>query len=90
MATDMKILVPQRQTKTKQGEVDLTPLKQIYQNVAFQGATLCGITCPICNSEGQTGACRLNAGHAGSHACNRVSTHTWSGSSTDVPGPRLL
>ncbi len=88
MATDMKILVPQRQTKTKQGEVDLTPLKQIYQNVAFQGATLCGITCPICNSEGQTGACRLNAGHAGSHACNRVSTHTWSGSRIDVPGPR--
>jgi len=88
MATDMNILVPRRQTKTKQGEVDLTPLKQIFQIVDFQGATLCGISCPICKSEEQIGACRLNAGHAGDHACNRVSSHAWSGLSPDVPGPR--
>ena len=88
MATDMNILVPQKQTKTQQGEVRLTLLKQIFQEVAFQGATLCGTSCPICQSEGQTGTCMLNAGNAGNHACYRVSTHAWSGLSPDVPGPR--
>ncbi len=87
MATDIDILVSQRPTKTRQGEVDLTPLKQIFQKVDFQGVTLCGISCPICKSEGQNGACGLNTGHAGDHVCNRVSSHVWSGSSTDVPGP---
>ena len=87
MATDMNILVPRRQTKTKQSEVDLTPMKQIFQKVGYQEATLCGISCPICKSEGQIGACRLNAGHAGDHVCNRVSSHVWSGLSPDVPGP---
>ena len=87
MATDIDTLVSQRQTKTKQGEVGLTPLKQIFQKVDFQGATQCGLSCPICKSEGQSGACGLNAGHAGDHVCNRVSSHVWSGLSPDVPGP---
>jgi hypothetical protein len=86
MATDIDILVSQRQTKTKRGEVGLTPL-QNFQKVDFQGATQCGLSCPICKSEGQIGACGLNAGHAGDHVCNRVSSHVWSGLSTDVPGP---
>jgi hypothetical protein len=86
MATDIDIHVSQRQTKTKQGEVGLTPL-QIFQKVDFQRTTQCGISCPICKSEGQIGACGLNAGHAGDHVCNRVSSHVWSGLSTDVPGP---
>jgi len=88
MATDIEILVSRRQTKTKQSEVDLTLLKQIFQKVDLQGATQCGLSCPICKSEGQSGACGLNAGHAGDHVCNRVSSHVWSGSSPDVPGPR--
>jgi hypothetical protein len=88
MATDIDILVSQRQTKTKQGEVGLIPLKQIFQKVDFQGATQCNLSCPICQSERQSGACALNAGHAGQHVCNRVSSHIWSGSTpTDVPGP---
>jgi hypothetical protein len=86
MATDIDILVPQRQTKTKPGEVRLTPLQNV-QKADFQGATQCGLSCPICKSEGQHGACGLNAGHAGDHVCNRVSSHIWSGVSTDVPGP---
>lgn len=86
MATDIDILVSQRQTKTQRGEVGLPPL-QIFQKVDFQGATQCGLSCPICKSEGQMGACGLNAGHAGDHVCNRVSSHVWSGLSTDVPGP---
>ncbi len=87
MTTNIDIPVPQRQTKTKQGEVGLIPLKQIFQKVDFQVATQCGNACPICKSEGQNGACRLNAGHIGDHACNRVSSHVWSGSGIDVPGP---
>jgi hypothetical protein len=87
MTTIIDIPVPQRQTKTKQREVSLTPLKQLLQKVDFQGATQCGISCPICKSERQIGACGLNAGHSGNHVCNRVSSHIWSGSSTDVPGP---
>ena len=86
MATDIDILVPQRQTKTKQGEVRLTPLQNV-QKVDFQGATQCGLSCPICKSEGQNGACGLNAGHLGDHVCNRVSSHVWSGLRIDVPGP---
>jgi len=86
MATDTDILVSESQTKTKQGELGLTPL-QTFQKVDFQGAIQCGLSCPICKSEGQNGACGLNAGHAGDHVCNRVSSHVWSGLSTDVPGP---
>ena len=84
MATD--ILISQIQTKTKQWEVGLTPQKQ---KVDFQVASQCSAPCPICQSEGQSGACGLNVGHTGLHVCNRVSSHTWSSSvSTDVPGPR--
>jgi hypothetical protein len=87
MATDIDFLISQRQTKTKQSELGLTPLKPTVQEVDFQGATLCGISCPICKSERQSGACGLNAGHARDHVCNRVSSHVWSGLSSDVPGP---
>jgi hypothetical protein len=87
MATDIDILVSELQTKTKQPEVVLTPLKPVFQTVDFQGASQCGLSCPICLSERQSGACGLNAGHTGNHVCNRVSTHVWSGSGTDVPGP---
>jgi hypothetical protein len=84
MATD--ILISQIQTKTKQWEVGLTPQKQ---KVDFQVASQCSAPCPICRSEGQSGACGLNVGHTGLHVCNRVSSHTWSSSiSPDVPGPR--
>ena len=86
MATDMDILVSQIQTKTKQGEVGLTPQKQ---KVDFQVASLCSAPCPTCRSEGQSGACGLNVGHSGLHVCNRVSSHTWSGvASPEIPGPR--
>ncbi len=85
MALDIDFLVSEIQTK--QPEVVLTPLKQVFQTVDFQGASQCGISCPICLSERQSGACGLNAGHTGQHVCNRVSTHVWSGSGTDVPGP---
>lgn len=89
MATDIDILVSEIHTKTKQSEVVLTPQKQVFQKVDFLGASQCGISCPTCLSEKQSGACGLNAGHTGDHVCNRVSTHMWSsGSGTDVPGPR--
>jgi hypothetical protein len=89
MATDIDMLVSQIHTKTKQCEVDLTPQKQIFQTVYFQGASQCSTPCPICQSGGQRGACGLNVGHTGLHVCNRVSSHTWSGSvSPDIPGPR--
>jgi len=87
MATDIDIIESLRQTKTKPGEVGFTPLKPIFQKVDLQGDTLCGVSCPICISEGQSGACGLNAGHAGDHGCNRVSSHVWGGTSPDVPGP---
>jgi hypothetical protein len=88
MATDIDILVSQIQTKTKQWEIGLTPQKQITQIVYFQVASQCSAPCPICQSEGQSGACGLPVGHTGLHVCNRVSSHTWSSSvSPDVPGP---
>ena len=86
MATDIDIHISQRQTKKQQGEVRLTPLQNV-QKVDSQGATQCGLSCPICKSEEQLGTCGLNAGHAGEHVCNRVRSHVWSGLSTDVPGP---
>jgi hypothetical protein len=89
MATDIDILVSQVQTKTKRWEVDLIPRKHISQRVYFQEASLCGLHCPICQSEGASGACGLNAGHTGLHVCNRISTHTWSsGITPKIPGPR--
>jgi hypothetical protein len=87
MTTEIDITGPQKQTKTNQGELFLIPLKQIFQKVDLQGASQCGISCPICYSEKQNGACGLNAGHVGDHKCNRISSHIWSGSSLDVPGP---
>jgi hypothetical protein len=89
MATVIDILVPQISIKTKRWEVDLTPLKEISQRVYFQGASQCGVSCPICQNERASGACGLNAGHTGNHVCNRVSTHTWITKETpDIPGPR--
>ncbi len=86
MATD--ILVSQIQTKTKQYGVGLTPQKQISQKVDFQAASQCSTPCPICQREGHSGACGLDAGHTQEHQCNRDSSHRWSSSfSTDVPGP---
>ena len=85
MAIDIDILVSQIKTKTKQYEVGLTPRKQ---RVDFQVASLCSAPCPICKSEGQSGACGLNVGHTRLHVCNRVSSHTWSGGATpDILGP---
>ena len=86
MATDIDILVSQMPTKTKPHEVGLTSLKQIFHKVDPLGATQCAVQCPICITERQSGACKLDAGHAGQHQCNRVSSHVWSGTG-DVPGP---
>lgn len=80
------ILVSDLPSRTKQTEVGLTSLKQIPQKAVPRSASQCNASCPICHQEGQTGACKLNSGHAGEHQCNRVSTHLWS-SSIDVPGP---
>lgn len=79
-------LVSDLPVRTKQSEVRLTSQKQFALKAVPRNATQCNVPCPICQSEGQTGACKLNSGHTGEHQCNRVSTHLWS-SSTDVPGP---
>ena len=89
MATDIDILEAHIQIRTQQYEVGLTPQKQISQKVDTQAVTLCSAQCPLCQQEGHTGACGLNAGHTQEHQCNRVSTHRWSesGPGIDVPGP---
>ena len=89
MATDIDTLESQIQIRTNQYEVGLTPQKQISQKVDAQAATLCGAQCPLCQQEGQSGTCGLNAGHTQEHQCNRVSTHRWStsGHTTDIPVP---
>ncbi len=79
------ILVSDLPVRTKQTGVGLTPLKQFAQKAVPRNASQCNAPCPICQQQGQTGACKLNSGHSGDHQCNRVSTHLWS--SADVPGP---
>ena len=88
MATDVDILVSQRQTKTKQYEAGLTPQKQISQKEVPQSASQCDAPCPLCQKEGNSGNCMLHVGHTQQHQCNRVSSHQWSGSGgPEVPGP---
>jgi hypothetical protein len=53
MLTETDILVSEIQIKTKQGEVSLILLKQIFQKLDFHGATQCGMSCPICKSQGK-------------------------------------
>jgi len=84
MATGMLVTdLPVRMKSTKAG---MTPQKQFAHKAVPRNASQCNASCPICNQESQSGACKLNSGHSGDHQCNRVSTHLWS-SSIDVPGP---
>ena len=88
MATNIDSLVSERQTKTQQSEVSLIPHKQIAQKVVPQNASNCGAPCPLCQKEGNSGACALDADHTQQHQCNRVSSHQWSASDAPgVPGP---
>ncbi|HET9921187.1 MAG TPA: hypothetical protein VFQ30_15175, partial [Ktedonobacteraceae bacterium] len=45
----------------------------------------CGAPCPICQQQGQNGACKLASKHPGDHVCNVNSNHTWA--NDGIPGP---
>ena len=82
MATDIDILLPRTPSKTKRVKVGFTSQK----NLAFHGAGQCNMSCPTCQSEKLSGACVLEANHAGDHKCNRG--HLWASRPGDVPGPQ--
>jgi hypothetical protein len=48
----------------------------------FSQTTVCGMSCPTCQSQGLTGSCVESQGHSSLHKCNRG--HQWGAT---VPGP---